>query len=275
MLYNNETSALRLGLSSDGYGRKYASIRMAPVFKEMAGKVPTKGELVYDYDNMVFVSLNVEEMSQLKYFISMLAVTEAGIESEKKDKTLLSDFEVTATKTSKLRLVRASSVDETGDGKGYGDPMDFMLFISRSDDVTCCFKFKSQKASIFKDLQMPLKKGDDEIVLQTNFAFSVFCDWVTETYRQMVSAIDYEGNAARRAKMMANQNRMANYGPASSTYPSSRQNNFNNWKNGGTQNQPAPQNGGVQRSNRASKAQAAPAPQEEQPVQGAEEELPF
>lgn len=66
-LYNNDLGCLSLGLTDNG-----GFVKISPVFEDMAGSSPTRGEQMYDYDGGVMFGLDRSELATLDHILPSL-----------------------------------------------------------------------------------------------------------------------------------------------------------------------------------------------------------
>lgn len=79
--YSNETSAMKMGYIHQQFKQVALSIEIAPVFKNMAGKQPSQGEKVYNYDAAQFVTLTQSHAAEL---MSAIVAVRSGSSTEVK-----------------------------------------------------------------------------------------------------------------------------------------------------------------------------------------------
>jgi hypothetical protein len=224
-LYNNETSAMTLSISSDGFGKKFASIQLAPVFSDMKGKEAPRGEQMYDYDHTTFVSLAAEDTVR---FIKALELISS-------DSSKFADFELTQQNKASMRICSLASAEKDSSQEG-----SFILFVTR-EDKTEAFKFAKDEISVYSDTNLGLPEGNDFSKIALNPSFEVFKEWFKNALKEIVGAVDYPSLSIRRMNGSAGA-ASANSGRSSSSYTSpvnSRRSagasaeKFNSWKNGG------------------------------------------
>lgn len=181
----SQSSAMILGYSSDGFGRSYGTITLAPRFEETKGKDPERGQKIYDYDNSIFVSLDAFNLKRLNMLLSsMLSGTAIG-EVEVKTGT--------DTNGCSVRVIRDSSLEGY---KGKEVSLDFTLYVEKTtgdNTVACEFNFTAEQMTALVDVVgKPTNATSDEIDLGiSNISMEVFADWVAVAAKAVLSPLDY------------------------------------------------------------------------------------
>lgn len=204
--YFSDESCLILGYSSDGYGRTFATVQFAPRFPETRGRAPRKGEKIYDYDNIIFVSINSSDLEDLlgmvKKMIANKEIGEVGIRTggESNEKN--------------LRLIRTSSLEGY---KGEGPSDEFVLYVESNvgnAQFNAQFPFNCKELTYYKDLTVVKEGESDSIVEKTNTMLKVFVRWLGRMSEVLQTPFDYipsrqaanYRNARERRQPMGNSN---------------------------------------------------------------------
>lgn len=182
----SDDSCLILGYSSDGYGRNFATVQFAPRFPETRGRNPRKGEKIYDYENIIFVSIDALNLQKFAYMVKKLLadknIGEVGIRtgSENNEKS--------------LRLIRTSSLDGY---KGDGPSDEFVLYVESTVDnatFTAQFPFNNEELVYYKDLTTKQEgdaEGSDEISESFNAHLKAFVTWLFKSTEVVMMPLDY------------------------------------------------------------------------------------
>lgn len=181
--YFSDDSCLILGYSSDGYGRTFANVQFAPRFPETRGRAPRKGEKIYDYDNLIFVSINSSDLEDfLSMVVKMMAnkeIGEVGIRTggEGNEKN--------------LRLIRTSSLE----GYQGSEPSDdFVLYVETNvgeAQFNAQFPFNCKELTYYKDLKAMKEGESDAIVEKNNTMLKVFVRWLKRMAEVLQTPLDY------------------------------------------------------------------------------------
>ena len=204
--YFSDDSCLILGYSSDGYGRTFATVQFAPRFPETRGRAPRKGEKIYDYDNLIFVSIDAQNLEDFlgmtKKMLSDPTIGEVGIRTgnEGNEKN--------------LRLIRTSSLEGY---KGDSPSDEFVLYVEANvgdAQFNAQFPFNCKELTYYKDLTA-VKEGEaDSITERTNTGIKVFARWLSRMAEILQTPLDYipsrqavnYRNARERQHTMGNSN---------------------------------------------------------------------
>lgn len=204
--YFSDDSCLILGYSSDGYGRTFATVQFAPRFPETRGRAPRKGEKIYDYDNLIFVSIDSQNLEDFLDMVKKMVVNkeigEVGIRtgSEGNEKN--------------LRLIRTSSLEGY---KGNGPSDEFVLYVETNvgeAQFNAQFPFNCKELTYYKDLTVVKEGESDSIVERTNTGIKVFVRWLNRMAEVLQTPLDYipsrqaanYRNARERQHPMGNSN---------------------------------------------------------------------
>jgi len=182
----SDDSCLILGYSSDGYGRNFATVQFAPRFPETRGRNPRKGEKIYDYENIIFVSIDALNLQKFAYMVKKLLadknIGEVGIRtgSENNEKS--------------LRLIRTSSLDGY---TGTGPSDEFVLYVESTVDnatFTSQFPFNNDELIYYKDLTIKQEgdeEGSDEVHENFNTHLKAFVTWLFKSVEVILMPLDY------------------------------------------------------------------------------------
>jgi len=183
--YFSNDSCLILGYSSDGYGRSFATVQFAPRFPETRNRAPRKGEKIYDYENLIFVpidSQNIEDfLGMTKKMLVDNTIGEVSIRVGNEGNEKL------------LRLIRTSSLDGY---KGEGPSDEFILYVEANvgdATFTSQFPFECKVLTYYKDITQ-VKEDDSTngaINERTNTMMKVFVRWLSRMAEVLETPLDY------------------------------------------------------------------------------------
>ena len=174
-LFNNTTSALKLGCSSNGFGHNFGTLEMSPVFAEMVGKQPARGEQVFNYDMKKYAVLTPTNLILLQRGVTKL-------EKGEMDEVLIN------TTKFEVSLITSALVTDSKAPEG-----SYFLYIKNKED-------QSEVAFLFENTEYELgfDPAGEPMKEMINMSFTLFKTWLKEAISWTMSPVDF---TARRMRM--------------------------------------------------------------------------
>lgn len=175
-LFNNKTGAMQLGYATAGFGRAYATLSFAAVFNDMRGRTPKKGEQTYDYDNALYMSLSAEDVQVLRQVLMLYKAKEVV------------DMEI-SFHGSDFRIIDGVATDEEDMKNGV------IIYVGKHEnnkapEYTHSFFFESIDLQGFDSTD----SNATAKAFTINPSFDVFCEYINEMCRCLVSPLDHKPN---------------------------------------------------------------------------------